>query len=83
MHLFKRNSVKCGSELARDSGVSGSSDVECAAVIASKLAPTGGSPAFRESGQAWELCRWFMLAPNAWRMSARSWTLSANGSKDR
>ncbi|MGN8275253.1 hypothetical protein [Pseudomonas sp. SMN5] len=32
----------CESELARDSGVSGYSDVECTAVIASRLAPTGG-----------------------------------------
>jgi len=31
----------CGSELARDSGVSGDIDIECQAAIASKLAPTG------------------------------------------
>jgi hypothetical protein len=31
----------CGSELARDGGVSGNEDVECAGLIASKLAPTG------------------------------------------
>ncbi|AXA57951.1 hypothetical protein CEQ51_27510 [Pseudomonas thivervalensis] len=32
----------CGSELALDSGGSAGIDVGCAAVIASKLAPTGG-----------------------------------------
>ena len=30
----------CGSELARDGGVSGAIDVGCAGLIASKLAPT-------------------------------------------
>ena len=33
--------LSCGSELARDSGVSANINVECGAVIASKLAPTG------------------------------------------
>ena len=34
-------SPNCGSELARDSGVSGAGNVACAAAIASRLAPTG------------------------------------------
>jgi hypothetical protein len=33
--------ILCGSELARDSGVSGDVDVECAGLIASRLTPTG------------------------------------------
>ncbi|MGX1171694.1 hypothetical protein AB7M32_000419 [Pseudomonas sp. R151218B TE3479] len=33
----------CGSELARESGVPDNIDVDCYAVFASKLAPTGGS----------------------------------------
>ncbi len=33
--------IPCGSELARDGGVSGDVDVGCAGLIASKLAPTG------------------------------------------
>jgi hypothetical protein len=33
--------LSCGSELARDSGVSANINVECGDVIASKLAPTG------------------------------------------
>ncbi|MBD0702216.1 hypothetical protein CF597_04205 [Pseudomonas sp. PSB1] len=36
--IFTTNS--CGSELARDSGVSACINAECTAVIASKLAPT-------------------------------------------
>ncbi|AVU76498.1 hypothetical protein CRX69_15335 [Pseudomonas rhizophila] len=36
------NTVKCGSEPARDSGVSVSVSVECYTAIASRLAPTGG-----------------------------------------
>jgi hypothetical protein len=34
--------IPCGSELARDGGVSVGFNVECAMAIASKLAPTGG-----------------------------------------
>ncbi|OPG72785.1 hypothetical protein B1219_09080 [Pseudomonas ogarae] len=34
--------IPCGSEPARDSGGSVCGDVDCDAVIASKLAPTGG-----------------------------------------
>ncbi|MBD0688020.1 hypothetical protein CGA22_26305 [Pseudomonas sp. PSB18] len=33
--------IQCGSELARDGGGSACIDVDCAAVIASRLAPTG------------------------------------------
>ena len=39
----------CGSELARESGVSGTVDVECANAFASKLAPTGFSGGFKIS----------------------------------
>ncbi|MBD0702012.1 hypothetical protein CF597_03165 [Pseudomonas sp. PSB1] len=34
--------IYCGSEPARDSGGSACTNVECTAVIASRLAPTGG-----------------------------------------
>ncbi len=37
----------CGSELARESGVSGTVDVECADAFASKLAPTGFCGGFK------------------------------------
>ena len=36
----KRTTAPCGSELARDSGLTFNVDVECWALIASKLAPT-------------------------------------------
>jgi hypothetical protein len=38
---FGGEQLTCGSELARDSVVTVDIDVECQAVIASKLAPTG------------------------------------------
>jgi hypothetical protein len=38
--IYKTQQIKCGSELARDSGSPVNITVECAAVIASKLAPT-------------------------------------------
>ena len=40
----------CGSELARESGMSDNINVDCYAVFASKLAPTGGSFDWRGSG---------------------------------
>ena len=40
----------CGSGLARESGVSGDDDVECAGAFASRLAPTGGSVALKIVG---------------------------------
>ncbi|OOG80234.1 hypothetical protein B0E42_27500 [Pseudomonas sp. A25(2017)] len=45
----------CGSEPARDSGVSGNVSIGCYAAIASRLAPTGDSEGWKialRSGQA-------------------------------
>ncbi|OPG70619.1 hypothetical protein B1219_20150 [Pseudomonas ogarae] len=45
----------CGSEPARDSGVSGNISISCYAAIASRLAPTGDSEGWKitlRSGQA-------------------------------
>ncbi|MDR6961145.1 hypothetical protein J2W43_005158 [Pseudomonas brassicacearum] len=44
------NRETCGSELARESGVSDNINVDCYAVFASKLAPTGVSFDWRVSG---------------------------------
>jgi len=44
------NTEHCGSELARESGGSAGKDVECAAVFASRLAPTGNRGAADEMG---------------------------------
>jgi hypothetical protein len=38
--IFEGDYNPCGSELARDSGVSDNKNVECQTAIASKLAPT-------------------------------------------
>ncbi|MBD0706236.1 hypothetical protein CF597_24920 [Pseudomonas sp. PSB1] len=43
--------IKCGSELARDSGVSVNIDGVCNTAIASKLAPTGGCGALEKTGR--------------------------------
>src|SRR5690606_6242182 len=63
------NTKPCGSGLARDSGGSACINAECAAVIANKLAPTGGlcldmNLVFAED-QMWERAcsrwRWFSV----------------------
>ncbi|RON73884.1 hypothetical protein BK675_17430 [Pseudomonas fluorescens] len=41
MKMVDRPRDHCGSELARESAVSGDDDVDCAAAFASRLAPTG------------------------------------------
>ncbi|OXR37449.1 hypothetical protein PSJE_11445 [Pseudomonas jessenii] len=41
MARFRTGHKTCGSELARDEGVSADTNVECNTAIASKLAPTG------------------------------------------
>ena len=40
--VFQPGSIPCGSELARDSGITVNTDVECDGLFASKLAPTFG-----------------------------------------
>ncbi|OYQ28721.1 hypothetical protein B7L09_02885 [Pseudomonas mandelii] len=40
--ILRQVQIKCGSELARDGGMSDTIDVECQAAFASKPAPTGG-----------------------------------------
>ena len=46
-HRLEVNTIHCGSELARDGGVSVDIDVGCQPSIASKLAPTGICVSFR------------------------------------
>ncbi|QHD01480.1 hypothetical protein PspS04_14425 [Pseudomonas sp. S04] len=47
MLVFTGAKKTCGSELARDSGVSVNSNVECDSVIAGKPAPTGIGDSYR------------------------------------
>jgi hypothetical protein len=47
---FVYTTLHCGSELARDGGVSDIKDVECMAAIAGKPAPTGFSIDLQVSG---------------------------------
>ncbi|CAI8918691.1 hypothetical protein EMIT0P291_30155 [Pseudomonas sp. IT-P291] len=48
----KRTTAPCGSELARDSGLTFNENVECWALIASKLAPTEFSASWKVAFQA-------------------------------